>query len=291
MSFNRYRGPNGFTTDAFLNYVERDLVVPSWVRGITVHHTWSPTESGWKGAKSLDALERFYAKERGWHKGPHAYVAPDKWWLFTPFHDEGVHAIKFNPTHWGIEVVHNGDASPFSGPLAQNLYAGLSALFHKANLDPRQPGALTLHRDDPKAYKTCPGLKVSRSDILSGILSARCAPGESVRIPRHFEDGTDIPLRIGGAPLHGVHGEQIDGTTYVPLRAFVESLGGKVVVSTKPRFFGATLGAKTVDLTQEVEIDGGTAWVHIRPLCEGLGLSSVWNPKDRCVDITSEKTA
>lgn len=286
--FARWRGTNEFTTSEFIYFVEHDLKVPSWVKKITLHHTFSPTEQTWKGLKHLDSLERFYRVEKGWHSGPHAFVTPKHWYILTPFDRYGVHAVSFNKSAWGIEVVHDGDKSPFEGELADNLYAGLAALFRKARLNPQKD--LLFHRDDPLTGKSCPGVKVSKFSVMAGIMNSMNAhraakeniPHDPLPPMRHFEDGEDIPLFFEGRRL-ALHGERIDGTTYALLRETVSLLGGEVtakVDSKKKLTILVTLPSKVIDLTGKVDMEKGRAWVKVRMLCELAGYLCLWDGKN-----------
>lgn len=287
MAIRRYTGVNELSLNEFIHHLGSSIKIGDFAEGITLHHTWKPTAKGWKGMRTLDVLARFYSG-KGWSAGPHFFVTPEAWYVLSPPTHRGVHAKAFNKRFIGVEVVHNGDDSPFEGQIAKTTFGGLNALFKHCNWDPKK--RMNFHRDDPRAYKSCPGRKVSKADVLMGILNADKGQHDpKVEIERHFEDGDDIPIYVNDK-LISFHGERIDAVTYVPLRDAARAMGGDVKywVDSKGRHLALVKEQTRIDLTGEVEIEKGRAWSSIRPLAEDLGYRCIWDGALRAVRLEAK---
>lgn len=170
-----------------------DKSVASWARGLTLHHTISPTIEAWAGRRSVENLRDYYATKptwrdgqgrlrRGWSAGPHLFIAKgarnpqhDGVWQLTPISRPGVHAVSFNATHLAIEVVGRFDAAPWPAELEQ-LVTGAAAV----TLDWLDLEASTIngHRDDPKTRKSCPGSAINLEAVrqrVAQLLDARAS--------------------------------------------------------------------------------------------------------------------
>jgi len=158
----------------FQFYVDR-LKLDSWKPSLVViHHTASPSLAdrpvGWL-PKHMENLKFHYennVKGAPWSAGPHIFTDEDKAWLFSPLEKRGVHAVSFNSTGWGIEMLGDYDAEdPWSG-------RGLNVLTLTAHVTAillkkigRDVSAIRFHRDDPKTTKTCPGKKVCKEKFVA----------------------------------------------------------------------------------------------------------------------------
>jgi hypothetical protein len=127
-------------------------------RGTTIHNTYKPTEAQWRGAVSMRAMQADYVA-RGWSAGPHFYVAAgapdpqhDGIWQMTPPTHPGVHAGPCNDTRYGIEVVGDFQAKPWSAGQRALLLDTLDVLHTWAGLMADIVG----HRDCMPG-RTCPG--------------------------------------------------------------------------------------------------------------------------------------
>jgi len=261
--FSRYPGKSELTLSEFETFLN-DLKFIDWKPSlIVVHHTWQPTLDQWHGVKSLDAMERFYQTSKGWHHGPHFYVSDQHWYVFNTPTERGVHAISYNSDSYGIEVVHNGDVAPFSGAQAELLYSGLSLVFNKLGLDPQLD--LRFHREDVLSKKTCPGLKVTKADVINGILNR-------VAHSQHQENNPSVSISLDGEKLNFT-GERVDGITFAPIRALSEALGA--TVEYRPGlhpFIAVKKGDQTLDLSGEIEMNAdGHAYAQLRGIAEDLG--------------------
>lgn len=139
----------------------RPFAVPSWIEGITIHHTWKPTQADWRGRRSMDALERFYRDTKKWAAGPHLFLAPDGIWAGTPLSHTGVHAGVCNPSMIGLEIVGNFDHSPWDIGLRERIYALLVVLLHWMGKDER---AVKGHREC-LPNKSCPGTAINLGTV------------------------------------------------------------------------------------------------------------------------------
>lgn len=149
-----------------------------WVKGVVLHHTWLPDlamrPQGFQ-AQHIENIVDFY-KQKGWNRGPHGFVDEDQIWGMTPFEEKGIHAVSFNQTHIGIEVLGNYDRDlPNEGRgllCWQIALKCVDLLFERLAIPPTSSNIL-FHRDDPKTNKTCPGTLVKKEWILATLASIR----------------------------------------------------------------------------------------------------------------------
>jgi hypothetical protein len=145
--------------------------------GIVIHNTGAPTLAQWQSypaAKRIVNLVDYYKNTMKWSAGPHAFIAPDLIWPFTPFNTQGVHSPSYNGTHLGFELV--GDYSRDDddrGPGFQakmHLIALCGIVCSKLGLDPEGPGVIRFHKEDPlTSHKDCPGSNMNKSEVISLI--------------------------------------------------------------------------------------------------------------------------
>lgn len=141
--------------------------------GLVLHNTGAPRLSQWhivSGAIRMRNLENYYKNQRGWSSAPHAFVADDFVWPFTPFNARGTHSPSWNGTKIGIEMV--GDFStedPTAGP-GLKVYTNTVALFGmlhaKLGLD---PDTIKLHKEDPRTTHDCPGKNISKAKFIEDV--------------------------------------------------------------------------------------------------------------------------
>lgn len=166
------------TVEAFAAHLAKHSPsVCSWVRGITLHHTIRPGLKEWYGRPSVERLLRYYRDEapwkddqgrarKGWSSGPHLFLAPDGVWQLTPLNLRGTHAVSFNQTHWGWEVVGQYDLSPWS-PAMRELVEGSLAVGLRWLGKPA--GIINGHRDDPTTTKSCPGRAIDLNVVRANV--------------------------------------------------------------------------------------------------------------------------
>lgn len=147
---------------------------PKWAKGVVLHHTAIPDLAARPlglTPQHIRNLEAFY-RSQGWSAGPHLFVDDIAVSGMTPPAVQGVHARAFNATHLGIEVLGNYDRdSPTQGRGAQcwSLAAGtVAAVLDWLGLS-ANASTVRLHRDDPKARKSCPGTLITQEWAISEI--------------------------------------------------------------------------------------------------------------------------
>lgn len=176
-SFNEYLGSNGGTR-------------PKWIQGVTMHHCAEPSLAQRPRGLTIQHIENiadFYQRGRGWNRGPHLFVDDDQIFGMTPLSEPGIHAVSFNRTHLGIEVLGDYDSEdPLEGRGYQCWHTAaltVSAIFRWLEAPVAAwPSLVTFHRDDPKTNKTCPGLKVHKDWFLQLVESA-CIVDRDVLAP------------------------------------------------------------------------------------------------------------
>lgn len=146
---------------------------------VVVHHTAAPClATRPKGIlqEHIANLKAFY-EDKGWGSGPHLFVDEDQIWLFSPLTRRGTHAVAFNRTGVGIEMLGDYDTEdPWSGRGLQVLTTAATAavfLLRKMGAARFGDGEVKFHRDDPNTSKTCPGDKISKHQFIA--LMGECA--------------------------------------------------------------------------------------------------------------------
>lgn len=164
-----------FTLSDFEQYVQA-LRFGAWRPSLVViHHCAAPSLAqrphGFQ-PQHMRNLKEYY-ESKGWSAGPHIFIDEDHAWLFSPLTARGVHAVSFNSTGWGLEMLGDYDEEdPLSGRGLQvlTLTAQIAAiLVRKIG---RDEDAIRFHRDDPKTTKTCPGTKIDKAHFLDMVRRA-----------------------------------------------------------------------------------------------------------------------
>lgn len=177
MSFSN-SGKN-FTREGLRAYLAK-LKCPSWVKGVTFHHTATPALSfpRWSGGWTPQLIANMrdgYINNNGWGSGPHFYPDDNSIWGLTPPTEKGIHAKSFNSSHIGIEVLGNFDVeSHTTGRGAKcwlNAFECAAEVLAWAGLKPSEK-TINFHRDDPKTNKTCPGDNISKQFVIEGVVNA-----------------------------------------------------------------------------------------------------------------------
>lgn len=183
---------------------------PAWAKGITFHHTAEPAldfpawAKGWN-AQLIDNMRVGYQRERGWNRGPHFYPDDHAVWGLTPPTEKGIHAIRYNGSHIGIEVLGDYDReSPNSGRGFQcwtNAFWCAAEVLHWLGLVADNT-TVTFHREDPKTSKTCPGKLISKDWAIRGVGKAM------------FFSATETPVPISeGRRVSISHWLELNGRT------------------------------------------------------------------------------
>jgi hypothetical protein len=170
----------GFSPDAFNNYVSQ-LAFNAWRPSFVVlHNTAVPTFAQWHsvpGATRMQNLQIYYRDQQHWSGGPHLFIADDLIWIFTPLTVPGVHSPSWNNVSWGVELVGDYSVESMNPNLKLNAIAALGTLHAALGLS---PDTLRLHREDPLTTHICPGNNVSKPDFIQLVAAnvQQRAPGD-----------------------------------------------------------------------------------------------------------------
>lgn len=151
------------TPDAFRAHLAaHDPAIAAWAGGVTIHHTYRPLPSQWRGYDSLVGLRNYYQHTKGWPSGPHLFLcagapnpAHDGIWQLSPLDRPGTHAGACNTSTWGIEVIGDYTHRPWPEAVAALVQEVGTALLRWRGL------AISLatvrgHRECMDG-RTCPG--------------------------------------------------------------------------------------------------------------------------------------
>jgi hypothetical protein len=162
---------------------------------MVVHNTAAPTIAQWlsyPADKRIKNLEGYY-KGLGWPSGPHAFVAPDLIWLFTPFNKKGTHSPSWNGTALGIEMVGDfskeDDDSGHGLKVKMNTVALFAILHEKLGLNPQ---TIKLHKEDRATTHDCPGKDFEKGEFIRLVEEYMGGGGEHPPVIP-FEDPKPVP--------------------------------------------------------------------------------------------------
>lgn len=165
-----------WTAQSLQQYLSQ-IKAPDWCKAICLHHTAAPSlQQRPRGfaAQHIINMRDFYI-DKGWKSGPHLYIDEDQIFGMTPLTEKGVHAVSFNATSIGIEVLGDYDEeNPFSDrglQCWQNAAACVNVLLKWLDIK-ADAKTILFHRDDPKTSKTCPGTKISKNWFLDMLLAS-----------------------------------------------------------------------------------------------------------------------
>lgn len=161
-----------YRPDEFAAYLQT-LKWSAWKPSLVVIHHCAAPSLAQRPHGFLDQhmrnLQDFY-ESKGWSAGPHLFTDDDQVWTFSPMTARGVHAVSFNSTGIGIEMLGDFDTEePWSGRGLQVLTTtclATKAILARLNLT---PAAIRFHRDDPRTTKTCPGKRITKEAFLSHL--------------------------------------------------------------------------------------------------------------------------
>jgi hypothetical protein len=175
--------------DTYLNSVEK----PTWCKGVCLHHTAAPSLSMRPQgllSQHIRNMESFY-KSKGWSAGPHFFIDENEIFGMTPPNLKGVHAVSFNGSTVGIEVLGDYDAEFHNSGRGLECWkttaAATAKILRWLNLEPNYSTVL-FHRDDPKTTKTCPGSRIQKSWVLELIRSVNTKTLDSQTVHNPVND-------------------------------------------------------------------------------------------------------
>jgi hypothetical protein len=163
-----------WSNSSFKDYL-KTIQKPSWVRTVTLHHTAAPSLAQRPTGLTIQHINNiasYYKNKLGWNRGPHLFIDENEIFGMTPLTTPGIHAVSFNSSSIGIEVLGDYDVEdPLSGRGLEcwKVTAQCTAdLLQWIGVEPSSKTVL-FHRDDPKTSKSCPGKKVTKDWILNLI--------------------------------------------------------------------------------------------------------------------------
>lgn len=167
-----------WSSSSFGEYI-RSVKKPSWVKAVTLHHCAAPSLAQRPTGLTVQHIiniKSFYSNNLGWNRGPHFFIDEDQIFGMTPPTVPGIHAVSFNSSSIGIEVLGNYDVEdPLSGRGLEcwKLTAKCTAdLLDWIGVEANSQ-TVHFHRDDPKTSKTCPGTKVKKDWVLDLIKESK----------------------------------------------------------------------------------------------------------------------
>lgn len=157
-----------FSKELFPRYLAgiRDSSMVWKPKGATVHHTGAPSLAQRPQGIQAQHMHNFrsWYRSLGWTHGPHLFIDEDEIWVFSPLTARGTHAVSFNYSHFGVEMLGNFDSEdPTTGRGAEVLDLAAFAVTALQRRFSLPPTSVNFHRDDPKTDKTCPGKKVTKA--------------------------------------------------------------------------------------------------------------------------------
>jgi hypothetical protein len=165
-----------WTVESFKEYL-KGIKRPAYVKSVTIHHTGAPSLGQRpKGLLAQHILNiQSYYESLGWNRGPHLFIDDDQIFGMTPLSIPGIHAVSFNRSSIGIEILGEYDTEdPYTGrglACMKNAAAAAKAIFEWLDM-PVNEDTLKFHRDDPKTSKSCPGTKVKKDWFISLMQSS-----------------------------------------------------------------------------------------------------------------------
>jgi hypothetical protein len=171
--------------------------VPSWIKGITLHHSLVPTRAQWRGYTTMEGTKQYYI-DKGWSAGPHLFLAADVphigaagIWAGTPLAVSGIHAGGCNPDHIGIEIVGDYDREPWTAAVSDLVYGVTLLLMDWADIAPAQ----VLGHRECLPNKSCPGTKINMDtvrSVLAGMQFTGFVPGSTPPPPAPLTNDTAL---------------------------------------------------------------------------------------------------
>jgi len=238
------------------------IAPPAWCTAVTLHHTAEPSLAQRPNGlliRHVENIRDYYKNTKGWSAGPHLFADEDQLFGMCDFRKKGVHAVSFNSSAIGIEVLGYYDQEdPLSGRgllCWQNTARATGILLDWLGLT-ADASTVLFHRDDPKTQKTCPGTKVKKDWLLSLITKPAMTVSTETAKP-------DVGITWKEWEFHGER-------WCVPVRNFLVAKGvssATVIANLKNKggktYYGTELleGAYYVAAT-------GTTWAPVRELMD-----------------------
>jgi hypothetical protein len=256
-------------------------------KGVCIHHTAEPSLAMRLGGLTVQHIENMqwgYQNNLGWSRGPHLFTDENQCFGMTPLTMRGNHAVSFNNTHIGVEMLGNFDREdPKSGRglevctfTAGIVYELLDWLGVEANAQ-----TVRFHRDDPQTRKSCPGRLVQKDWFLDLVDRVHGA-----------DEPKDAPIwRVVEEGFTTLSGREVAGRVCVPISAFLIPRGiTSEVIATKLHRKGDTYYFGDDDLEGAYfDKEVGATMVPVRELNPLVGRHVVgYDAKAKVVTIWKE---
>lgn len=238
--------PVGMTVPQLADFVAQ-MQFTSWrPSGMVLHNTAAPTLAQWHsvpGTERITNLVSYFRDQRCWSAGPHAFVADDLIWPFTPFNRPGVHSPSWNGTKLGIEMVgdfsvENADQGP-GLKVMQNTVALFGILHARLGLD---PDTIKFHKEDPQTTHNCPGAHILKPQFIALVKEYMGEGGEHP---------TSFPIRL-----------TIPNATIQTGAVKADSLNVREHASVNSAIVKSLMHGAQVVICGEA-MNGNTKWLHI----------------------------
>lgn len=240
---------------------------------VTLHHTAAPSlaqrPNGFS-AQHLQNLLHYYQDTLGWNGAPHVFIddQEDGIIVFQRMDKRGVHAVSFNSTSWGVEMLGYYDVESFDSGrgkvVCDNAMHALALMCERLQV---KADTIKFHRDDPKTTKTCPGTKVKKSYVTNAV--QQIINGKPSN--ENAEDYSDWTIVcIGKADWTNTR--VVDGSVVVKAKDFATYLtpGSSIKLITSSQLEW-NLGTNTVKLNIKDIDENNRAWVSVRQMAEQSG--------------------
>lgn len=200
-----------------------------WRPSIIVwHNTAAPTLAQWRqtaeqdrqakrrpGITRINNLEVFFRDQNKWSSAPHAFIADDLVWVFTPFIKKGTGSPSWNGNALHLEMIGDFDREDddFGAGLKvrKNTVALTAMLCEKLGINPeagvvinkkplRTTGTIFLHKQDPLTTHDCPGKDVAQ-DHDAMVQEVREYMGHGGETDGHYPETVtknDAPVQASG---------------------------------------------------------------------------------------------
>jgi hypothetical protein len=250
-----------------------------WPRHVTLHHTAIPSlamrPSGFSD-QHLRNLRDYYQDKLKWSGAPHLFIDDQAKGIivFQRLDRRGVHAVAFNRSSWGIEMLGNFDLEDPGTGRGKEVYdlAIQAAALMTKRLGAR-PDSLRFHREDPNTNKSCPGWKVDKAKAIRDLARAM-----ALGVPDDLgetEEAAEWTVRLpGGAEL--AESRVQGGRPIAEIRPFFAAISREgafalsrdktVLVWTEPGGLPKAIRVAQID-------EAGSSWAYVRELAEAAGLT------------------
>lgn len=160
----------GMTLPELQHFIDGMLFDKWRPNGMVVHNTGAPTLKQWhqvSGEARMRNLTTYFRDQRGWSSGPHAFVADDLIWPFTPFNRPGTHSPSWNGTKLGIEMVADFSTEDDDSGAGLKVKLNTAALFGMIHMKlGLNPDSILLHKEDPRTTHDCPGKDFQKQEFI-----------------------------------------------------------------------------------------------------------------------------